>query len=158
MKRFLHDAVNIIIQRFVLSIVEHRQSLNCCQLLIPIILIDVRVLLKLLSFCIRNCVTHHSCQLVEYCSWNVFRQQICNVLHRIQLVHRGETDLVQLLNPHRLHLHLFCSTPRSKPLHDGFGAAAVRPDFDFERSCSLVFQQVFHAQRFNATFLYRLNL
>ena len=35
-------------QRLVLSIVEHRQSLNCCQILIPIILIDARVLLKLL--------------------------------------------------------------------------------------------------------------
>ena len=41
-------------------------------------------------------------------------------------------------------------------LHDGFGAAAVCPDFNFERSCSLVFQQVFHVQRFNATFRYRL--
>ena len=39
-----------------------------------------------------------------------------------------------------------------------FGAAAVRADFDFERSCSLVFQQVFHVQRFNATFRDRLGL
>ena len=48
--------------------------------------------------------------------------------------------------------------PWSKPLHDGFGAAAVRPGLNFERSCSLVFQQVFHVQRFNATFRNRLGL
>ena len=68
MRRFVHNAVNIILQRFVLSIVEHGQSLNCCQLLIPSILTDTRVLLKLWSFFVRKCVTHHSCQLVEYCS------------------------------------------------------------------------------------------
>ena len=53
---------------------------------------------------------------------------------------------------------MFCSASLSKPLHDAFGAAAVRPDFNFERSCSVVFQQVFHVQRFNATFRYRLGL
>ena len=158
MRRSVHEAVNIILQRFVLSIVEHRQSLNCCQILIPIILIDSRVLLKLLSFFIRKCVTHHSCQLVEYCFWNVFCQEICRVLQRIQLVQRDETDLVQLLNPHRLHLQVFRSAPWSKPLHNGFGAAAVRPEFNFERWCSLVFQQVFHVQRSNATLRDRLGL
>ena len=95
-----------------------------------------------------------SCQLEEYCSWNVLRQQICHSFQRIQLVQRDETDLVPLLNPHRLHLQVFCSASWSKPLHDGFGAAAVRPDFNFERSCSLVF----HVQRFNATFRDRLGL
>ena len=99
MRRFVHEAVSIILQRFVLSIVEHWQSLNCCEFLITIILVDSRVLLKLLSFFIRKCVTHHSCQFVEYCSWNVFRQQFCHVLQSTQLVERDETDLVQLLNP-----------------------------------------------------------
>ena len=141
-----------------LSIVAHRQSLNCCHFLIPVILIDARVLLKLLSFFIKKCATNHSCQLVEYCSWNVFRHQICHICQRIQLLQRDETDLWQLLKPHRLLLQVFCSAPWSKPLHDGFGAAAVRPDFNFERSCSLVFQQMFHAQRFNATFRYRPGL
>ena len=75
----------------------------------------------------------------------------CHVLQSTQIVEQDETDLVQLLNPHRLLLQVFRSAPWSKPLHDGFGAAAVRPDFNFERSCSLVFQQVFHVQRFNAT-------
>ena len=35
---------------------------------------------------------------------------------------------------------------------------SVRPNFNVERSCSLVFQQVFHVQRFNATFRDRLGL
>ena len=87
---------------------------------------------------------------------------------RIQLLQRHETDLcqllnphrlhVQLLNPHRLHLQVFCSAPWSKPLHDGFGAAAVCPNYNFDRSCSLAFQQVFHAHRFNATLRDRLGL
>ena len=85
---------------------------------------------------------HHSCQVVEYCPWNVFRQQISHVLQSTKLVERDETDLVQLWNPHRLHFQVFRSAPWSKPLHNGFGAAAVRPEFKFERSCSLVFQQV----------------
>ena len=50
MRRFVLEAANIILQRFVLSIVEHRQSLNCCQFLIPIILIDVRATLETLDF------------------------------------------------------------------------------------------------------------
>ena len=158
MRRSVHETVNIILQRFVLSIVEHRQSLNCCQFLIPINLIDASVLLTLLSFFIMRCVTHHSCLLVEYCSWNVFCQQICHVLQRTQLFQRDETDLAQLLNPHRLHLKVFRSAPWSMPLHDGIGAAAVRPDFNFERSCSLVFQLVFQIQRFNATLRDRLGL
>ena len=49
-------------------------------------------------------------------------------------------------------------SPWSKPLHNGFCAAAVRPDFNFELSCSLVFLQVFHVQRFNATLRDRLGL
>ena len=77
---------------------------------------------------------------------------VCNIFQRIQFVQRDETDLCQLLNPHRLHLQVFCSAPWSKPLHDGLGAAAVCPNFNFERPCSLMFQQMFHAQRFNATF------
>ena len=56
--------LTVHLQRFVLSIVEHRQSLNCCNSLIPVILIDVRVLLKLLGFSTKICVTDHSCQLV----------------------------------------------------------------------------------------------
>ena len=88
----------------------------------------------------------------------MFCQHICNIFQHIQLVLRGETDLSQLLNSHRLQLQVFCSAPWSKPLHDGFGAAAVCPNFNFERSCSLVFQQVSHVQRFNATFRNRLGL
>ena len=88
----------------------------------------------------------------------MFRQHICHVLQRIQLIQRDETDLVQLLTPQRLHLQVFRSAPWSKPLHNGFGAAAVRPDFNFERSCSLVFQQVFHVQRCNTTLRDRLGL
>ena len=86
----------------------------------------------------------------------VFRLQICHVPQRIELVQRDETDLVQLLNPHRLHLQVFCSTPWHKTLYDGLGAAAVRPKFDFERSCCLVLQQVFRVQRFNATLVVAL--
>ena len=147
MGRFVHDAVNIILQRIVLTIVKHRQShFTCCQLLIPIMLIDSCVLLKVFCSFIRKCVTHQSCQLVEYWSWNEFCQQICHVLRRTQLVQRDETDL----NPHRLHLQVFRSAPWSKPLYNGLGAAAVRPDFNFERSCSLFWKE-FHVQRFNAT-------
>ena len=81
--RFVHKAVNIILRRFIFYIVEDWQLLNCCNSLIPVILIDARVLQKLSGFFTRKCVTHHSCQLVEYCSWNVFRQQICNIFKRI---------------------------------------------------------------------------
>ena len=88
----------------------------------------------------------------------MFCQQICNIFQRIQLVQQDETDHAQLLNLHRLHLQVFCSVPWSETLHDGLGAAAVCPNFNFEQSCSLVFQQVFHAQRFNATFRDRLGL
>ena len=49
MRRFVHEDVNIILQRFVLSIAEHRQSLDYCQFLIPIVLIKVRVRLKIVS-------------------------------------------------------------------------------------------------------------
>ena len=37
-------------------------------------------------------------------------------------------------------------------LYDGLGAAAVCPNFKFEWSRTLMFQQMFHIQRFNATF------
>ena len=158
MSRFVHKAVNIILQRFIFSIVEDRQFLNCCNSLIPVILIDVRVLLKRCSFFTKKCVTYHCSLLVKYCSWNVFRQQICNIFQRIQLVQQDKTDLCQLLNPHRLHLQVFRSAPWSKTLHDGFRAAAVCPNFNFERSCSLVFQQMFHVQRFNATLCNRVGL
>ena len=60
------------------------------------------------------------CQFVEYCPWNVFRQQICHVLQSTQLVERDETDLVQLLNPHLLHFQVFRSAPWSKPLQKWF--------------------------------------
>ena len=83
-----------------------------------------------MQFFTRKCVTHHSCQLVEYCSWNVFCQQICNISQRIQLVQRDETDLCQLLNPRRPHLQVFCSASWPKTLYDGLGAAAVRPNFN----------------------------
>ena len=69
-----------------------------------------------------------------------------------------ETKLVQLLNPHCLHLQVFCSTPWPKTLYDGLGAAAVRPEFDFERSCCLVLQQMLHVQSFNTTLRDRFGL
>ena len=78
----------------------------------------------------------------------MFCQQICHVLQRTQLFQRDETHLAHMLNRHRLHLHVFRSAPWSKPLHDGFGAASVRPDFNFERSCSLVFHKCF---KYNAS-------
>ena len=87
----------------------------------------------------------------ECLTWFVSCQNICNIFQRIQLVQRDETDLCQLLNPSRLHLKVFCSAPRSKSLHDGLDAAAVCPNFNFELSCSLMFQQMFHVQSFNAT-------
>ena len=37
-------------------------------------------------------------------------------------------------------------------------AAAVRPNFDFERSCRLVLQQMFHVQSFNTALRDRLGL
>ena len=73
----------------------HRRTRAVSQLLPisdPNNWIVARVLLKLLSFFIRKFVNHHSCQPVEYCSWNVFRQQICHVLQHIQLVQRDETE------------------------------------------------------------------
>ena len=40
----------------------------------------------------------------------MFCQQICNGLKRIQFAHQHEAELVHLLNPHRLHLHvLLCA-------------------------------------------------
>ena len=96
MSRFVHKAVNIILQRFIFSIVEDQHVLNCCNSLIPVILIDARVLLKLCSFFTRKCVNHHSSQLVQYCWWTVFRQQICNIFQRIQLVQRDEPPRVLL--------------------------------------------------------------
>ena len=57
------------------------------------------------------------------------------------------------------HSHAAAPTPPwSKPLHNGFGAAAVHPDFNFERSCSLVFQQEFRVQHSNATLRDRLGV
>ena len=79
----------------------------------------------------------------------MFCHHVCHVFQRTQLVHRDETEIVQLLNPHRLHLQVLCSAPWSNTLYDRLGAAAVRPNFDFERSCRLVLQQMFHVQSFN---------
>ena len=79
----------------------------------------------------------------------VLSASLHNVLKRIQFVHRNEAELVQLLNEHRLHLQVLCSAPWSKTLYDGLGAAAVRPNFDLERSCRLVFQQMFYVQSVN---------
>ena len=126
MSRFGHETANIILQRFVLSIVENGQALNCCNSLIPVILIDVRVLIKLLSFfTTRNVQPITPATLSSAALGKRFCQQICNNFQRIQLVQRDETDLCQLLNPHRLRLQVFCSAPWSKPLHDGFCAAAL---------------------------------
>ena len=96
MSRFVHKAVNIILQRFIFFIVEDQHVLNCCNSLIPAILIDARVLLKLCSFFTRKCVNYHSSQLVKYCSWNMFLQQICNIFQRVQLVQRDEPPRVLL--------------------------------------------------------------
>ena len=52
----------------------------------------------------------------------------------------------------------FCSAPWSKTLNDGLGAAAVCPKYNFEWSRSLIHSQMFHIQRFNATFCHRLCL
>ena len=89
---------------------------------------------------------HHSCQFVQNSSWHMFCHQICHVFHRTQIVHQDETELVQLLNANRLHNQVFCSTPWPKTLHDGHRAAAVRPNFEFERSCCMVLQQLFLVQ------------
>ena len=126
MSRFVRGVENVILQRIVLSIVEHQQSLNCCKSLILVILIDVRVLLKLLSFFTRNLLLEHvlSADLQHFPAYST-------------------SDLCQLLNSHRLHLQVFCS------------AHIVCTSKCFALR-SLVFQQVFRVQRFNATFRNRL--
>ena len=89
--------MKIILQRFVLSIVKNRQSLNCCKLMIPVILINIRVLLKLQSFFTRKDVTHHSCLLVEHCSWNMFCQEICNIFQWCFALRPGPSRCIMAL-------------------------------------------------------------
>ena len=48
--RFVHKTANIMLQFVVVSIIEDRQFFSCCELLIPVTLINARVRLKLLQF------------------------------------------------------------------------------------------------------------
>ena len=50
MSRFVHKAVNIMLQFFVVSIIEDRQFFHRCEFLVPITVLNARVLLKLYSF------------------------------------------------------------------------------------------------------------
>ena len=92
MSRFVHKAANVILQLVIFFIVEHREFRDCCNFLIPIILTDARVRVKLGSFLTRKCVTHHSSLLVEYSSKHVFCHDVCNMFQRIHFVKRDETD------------------------------------------------------------------
>ena len=50
MSRFVHKAANIMLQFFVVSIIEDRQYVHRCELLVPVTLLIARVLLTLCSF------------------------------------------------------------------------------------------------------------
>ena len=155
MRLFVHEAVKIVLQRFVLSIVEHKQSFNRCQFPTPIILMFV-----------------YSFETFEFLHQEMYKPSFlpaCRVLLS-QRVSSANLPRSPTCSTCSARWDRSCSTLEptssappsvslwSKPLHDGFGAAAVRPDFNFERSCSLVVQQEFRVQRFNAIFGDRLGL
>ena len=50
MSRFVHKAVNIMLQFFIVFIIEDRQFFRRCEFLVPITLLNVRVILKPCSF------------------------------------------------------------------------------------------------------------
>ena len=160
MRQLVHAAVKIILRRFVLPCVN-TSSLSTVVIFDFSLLIGVRVLLKLIEFPHRKCAILRSCQVVEYRSRNVVPQQIFHIFHLIHLVQRDEISdrSCSIVNAHCLHLHVFCTALCSR-----HSMTALAPlllllpdlDFNFERSCNLAFQPMFHVQRFNTMSCYRL--
>ena len=88
-------------------IVEQKEFHDCWNFLIPKILNDARVRLKICWFFPKNCVTHHSSCLVEYSARHVFCQNICTALQCTLPAQRDEADLYKLMNPQRPYLQVF---------------------------------------------------
>ena len=139
MKRLVHESANIIIQRFGLSIVEQKQSFNCWQLLMQ----------KFWLFVYSWNFWVSSSRNV----WSIIPGKLSSAAPGTCSVSKSETfssvfNLFIEMRPTWFNCwtlivctsKCFALRPGSKPLHNGFG------DFNFGRSCSLVFKQVFHVQ------------